>query len=395
MGKSATLSILCIAAVAGAILSSPAAAEGTIKIGVILPYSGQFADMAKQADNGITLYMKTHGDTVAGKKIVIIRKDVGGIAPAVAKRLAQELVVRDGVDILAGFIATPNALAASDVSDQAKKLMVLVNAGTSIVTTKSRYSVRTSFTIAQIADSLGTWAARSGIKSSYTMVSDYAPGHDAEKLFAQAFTAGGGKIVGSVKIPVATPDFSAFVQRMKDAAPASVFVFVPGGAQPAAFGKAIYERGVDRHRTRIMGTGEITDDIALKSMGDAALGIVSAWHYDYSQPSSVNQAFVKAYRADFQRSPDFVAVGGYDGMHLIYQALAKTKGSGDGDALIAAAKGMAWESPRGPISIDPATRNIVQTVYIREVRKVGGEYHNVIIGKVEGVKDSILEGMKK
>ncbi len=397
MERSAPLSILCGAAagIAAALWSSSAAAQDTIKIGLILPYSGQFADMATQADNGIKLYMTKHGDTVAGKKIVVIRKDVGGIAPDLAKRLAQELVVRDGVDILAGFIATPNALAASDVSDQAKKFMVIVNAGTSIVTTKSRYSVRTSFTIAQVADSIGKWAAKNGIKKTYTMVSDYAPGHDAETLFGQAFKASGGEIVGSVKIPVSNPDFSPFVQRMKDANPDSVFVFVPGGAQPAAFGKAIFERGIDPHRTRIMGTGEITDEIALKSMGDAALGIVSAWHYDYSLSSATNDAFVKAYRAEFKRTPDFVAVGGYDGMRVIYEALKKTKGSGDGDALIGATKGMAWESPRGPISIDPATRNIVQTIYIREVRKVDGSYRNVVIDKIADVKDTVLDSMKK
>ena len=397
MERTVWRSIVCgvLAGLAGALWSFPGVAQDTIKIGVILPYSGQFADMATQADNGLKLYMATHGDTVAGKKIVLIRKDVGGIAPDVAKRLAQELVVRDGVDILAGFIATPNALAASDISDQAKKFMVLVNAATSIVTTKSRYSVRTSFTIAQVADTLGKWAAKSGIKKSYIMVSDYAPGHDAEGLFTRAFKANGGEIVGSVRIPVVNPDFSPFVQRMKDTNPDSVFVFVPGGTQPAAFGKAIFERGIDPHHTRIMGTGEITDEIALKSMGDAALGIISAWHYDYSQPSGANETFVKAYRMEFKRTPDFVAVGAYDGMRLIYETLKKTHGSADGEALIDAAKGMAWESPRGPISIDPETRNIVQTIYIREVRKVNGSYQNVIIDKVEGVKDPILEGLKK
>lgn len=383
------------ALVAGLMLTTAAAARDVVKIGLILPYSGQFADMATQADNGIKLYMKTHGDTVAGKTIVVIRKDVGGIAPDIAKRLAQELVVRDGVDILAGFIATPNALAASDISDQAKKLMVLVNAATSIVTTKSRYSVRTSFTIAQVADALGKWAARTGIKKSYTMVSDYAPGHDGENLFANAFKTNGGQIVGSVRMPVNNPDFSPFVQRMKDVAPESVFVFVPGGAQPAAFGKALHEREIDPHRIRIMGTGEITDEIALKSMGDAALGIVTAWHYDYTLASPTNAAFVSAYRTEFKRTPDFVAVGGYDGMHLIYEALKKTHGKADGDSLIAAAKGMSWESPRGPVSIDPETRNIVQTIYVREVRKVDGGYRNVVIDKIPDVKDSVLESMKK
>lgn len=380
---------------AGLLAATAATAQDVVKIGLILPYSGQFADMATQADNGIKLYMAKHGDTVASKKVVVIRKDVGGIAPDIAKRLAQELVVRDGVDILAGFIATPNALAASDVSDQAKKLMVLVNAGTSIVTTKSRYSVRTSFTMAQVATALGTWAARSGIKKSYTMVSDYAPGLDGENLFTQAFKAGGSEVVGSVRMPVSNPDFAPFVQRMKDVGPDSVFVFVPGGAQPAAFGKALHERAVDPRRTRIMGTGEITDEIALKSMGDAALGIVSAWHYDYALASPANEAFVSAYRAEFKRTPDFVAIGGYDGMHVIYEALKKTNGKTDGNSLIAAAKGMAWTSPRGPISIDPDTRNIVQTIYIREVRKVDGGYRNVVIDKIANVKDPVLEALKK
>ena len=397
MKRSTSLIVLCgaMAGLVGVTFSSPAAAQDVVKIGLILPYTGQFADLATQADNGIKLYMAQHGDTVAGKKIVVIRKDVGGIAPDVAKRLAQELVVRDGVDILAGFIATPNALAAAAVSDQAKKLMVIMNAATSIITTKSRYSVRTSFTIAQVADALGKWAARNGIKKSYTMVSDYAPGHDGERLFAQSFKANGGEIVGSVKIPVNNPDFSPFVQRLKDIGPDSVFVFVPAGAQPAALGKALFERGIDPRRTRIMGTGEIADESALKSMGDVALGIVTAWHYDYSLASASNDSFVTSYRAEFKRSPDFVAIGAYDGMHLIYDALKKTNGKTDGDALIAAAKGMAWVSPRGPISIDPDTRNIIQTIYIREVRKADGGYRNVVIEKFPDVKDPVLESMKK
>ena len=195
--KSFTLAVT-IAALIGIV---PAGAQQAIKIGVILPYSGQFADIAAQLDNGIKLYVKQHGDIIAGKKIEFVRKDVGGIAPAVAKRLAQELVVRDKVDILAGFVATPNGMAASEVSDKAKKFMVIMNAATSSVITKSRYSVRTSFTIAQVANVFGAWAAKNGIKSVYTMVSDYGPGHDAEVWFDRSFKAGGGKIVGSVRMP--------------------------------------------------------------------------------------------------------------------------------------------------------------------------------------------------
>jgi branched-chain amino acid transport system substrate-binding protein len=332
---------------------------------------------------------------VAGKKIEIIRKDSGGPSPDVAKRLAQELVVRDGVDILAGFVLTPNALAASDVSDQAKKLMVIMNAATSIITTKSPYSVRTSLTLPQVTESLGAWAYRSGVRKAYTMVSDYGPGHDAEGGFQRAFKAAGGEIVGAVRFPVANPDFSAFVQRAKDLNPESIFIFVPGGAQPAALGKALAERGIDPRKIKVLGTGEVTDETAVRNMGDAALDIITAWHYDYNHDSALNKEFVREFAADNKVNPNFFAVGGYDGMHLIYEALKKAGGKTDGESLVNAAKGMKWESPRGPISIDPETRDIVQTVYIRRVQRVGGNVVNVEFDKVENVKDPVKASMKK
>jgi branched-chain amino acid transport system substrate-binding protein len=370
------------------LLPATANAQNTVKIGVISAYSGQFADTAAQIDNGIKLYMKQHGDSVAGKKIEIIRKDTGGPNPDVAKRLAQELVVRDNVDILAGFTLTPEALGAASVSAEAKKLMVDMNAATAIVTTKSPYIVRVSLTLPQIADTLGTWAVKKGgSKKAYTMVTDFGPGIDAEQSFQKAFKAAGGEIIGSVRMPIANPDFSAFVQRAKDLNPESIFVFVPGGTQPAAIGKSFAERGMDPNKIKIMSTGEAVDETAIKSMGDIALGRLSAWHYDYNHKSKMNDDFVKAFNAEFKRNPDFFAVGGYDGMHLIYEALKKTGGKADGDSLIAAAKGMKWESPRGPISIDPDTRDIVQTVYIRKVEKVGGNIVNVDIDKVANVKD--------
>src|SRR5665647_2674145 len=355
------------AMLAAGLVAGAAQAQGTIKIGVVLPFSGQFADGAKQVDEGIKLYMKQHGDTVAGKKIEIIRKDTGGPNPDVAKRLAQELVVRDKVDILAGFSLTPEALGAASISAEAKKFMVDMNAATGIVVSKSPYMVRTSFTIGQVADTLGTWAAtKGGVKKVYTMVSDFGPGIDAEQYFQKAFKAAGGEIVGSVRMPIANPDFSAFVQRAKDLNPESIFVFVPGGAQPAAIGKAFAERGMDPKKIKILSTGEPVDESAVKALGDLALGRISAWHYDYNHKSKTNADFVKAFNAEFKRNPDFFAVGGYDGMHVIYEALKKTGGKADGDSLIAAAKGMKWVSPRGPISIDPATRDVVQTVYIRK-----------------------------
>jgi len=376
------------ALLAAATLPVAAQAQGTVKIGVISAYSGQFADTAVQIDNGIKLYMKQHGDTVAGKKIEVIRKDTGGPNADVAKRLAQELVVRDGVDILAGFTLTPEALGAAGVADEAKKLLVDMNAATAIVTEKSPYIVRVSLTLPQISETAGTWlATKGGAKKVYTMVSDFGPGIDAETGFQRAFKAAGGEVIGSVRMPVANPDFSAFVQRAKDLNPESIFVFVPGGAQPAAIGKAFAERGMDPAKIKIISTGEAVDEQAVKAMGDVSIGRLSAWHYDYNHKSKMNDDFVKAFNAEFKRNPDFFAVGGYDGMHLIYEALKKTAGKVEGDSLVAAAKGMKWESPRGAISIDPDTREIVQTVYIRKVEKVGAAIVNVDIDKVENVKD--------
>jgi len=292
------------------------------------------------------------------------------------------------VDILAGFVLTPNAMAAGDISAEAKKFMVVMNAATSIITTKSPYMARTSLTIPQIDTTLGTWAYKSGIRKVYTMVSDFGPGHDGETSFIAGFKAAGGEIVGSVRMPVANPDFSAFVQRAKDLNPEAIFVWIPGGAQPAAFAKALSDRGLDPKKIKIMGQGEVTmDDNALKSMGDSALGIITVFHYGWEHDSAMNKKFVAAYNADYKRNPDVFSIGGWDGMHLIYEALKKTKGGTDGEALIAAAKGMKWESPRGPISIDPDTRDIIQTVYIRRVEKVGGNIQNVEFDKVANVKD--------
>ena len=257
-------------------------AEGTVKIGLIISYSGQFADTAAQMDNGIKLYVKQHGDTVAGKKIEFVRKDTGGIAPDVAKRLAQELVVRDHADIIAGFALTPNALAAGDVSAEAKKFMVVMNAATSIITTKSPYIARTSVTTPQLNQTLGTWAAKHGVKTAYTMVSDYGPGIDGETAFQLGFKEAGGNIVGSVRFPVANPDFSAFVQRAKDINPDAIYIWIPGGAQPAAVGKALAERGIDPSKIKVMGQDALAFESALKSMGDTALGIITVANYDYN-----------------------------------------------------------------------------------------------------------------
>ncbi len=383
-------------AAALALLASPAPAlaQDTIKIGVIMPYSGQFADLATQMDNGIKLYMKQKGDSVAGKKIELIRKDTGGVAPDVATRLAQELITRDNVDILAGFTLSPNAIAVSKVSAEAKKFMVIMNAATTVIITMSPYSVRTSMTLPSVGSTAGAWAYKSGIRKAYTMVSDFAPGKDAEASFHEAFKAAGGEIVGSVRMPLANPDFSAFVQRAKDLNPESIFIFVPAGAQPAALGKAFAERGIDASKIKIIGTGDAFDESFAKNVGDAGVGLISVWHYDYNDDSKANKEFVAAYNAEFKRNPDFGAVDAYDGMHVIYEALKKTGGKTDGDSLIAAARGLSFDSARGPIQIDPDTRDIVQTISIRQVRKVGNELRNVVLDKVEKVKDPGSAGKK-
>jgi branched-chain amino acid transport system substrate-binding protein len=386
------LGLGCLATV---LLAAPAGAQAPVKIGLIMPYSGQFADTAAQMDNAIKLYVKQKGDTVAGRKLEFIRRDTGGVAPDVAKRLAQELVVRDQVDILAGFVLTPNTLAAADVSAEAKKLMVVMNAATSIITTKSPYLVRTSVTTPQVNEAFGAWAHKSGIRKVYSMVSDFGPAHDAEGAFHRAFKEAGGEIVGAVRFPVANPDFSAFVQRAKDLNPEAIYIWVPGGVQPAAIGKALAERGIDAKKTKILGQGELTEEEALKSMGDAGLGIITTYHYDYNHESALNREFVKAFNeANNGRNPNIYSIGGYDGIHLIYEVLKKTGGKTDGDSLVAAAKGLRWESPRGPIAIDPETRDIIQTVYIRRVDKVGGQLRNVEFDKVENVKDPVKARMK-
>lgn len=366
-------------------------AEDTVKIGLILPYSGPFADAANQLDAGVKLYMEKHGDTVAGKKIEIIRKDTGGPNADVARRLAQELVVRDGADILAGFALTPEAVGVADIANEAKKFTVLMNAATSNIIDLSPYMVRTSVTIPQVNYALGKWAVEeAGVKQAYTLVSDYGPGHDAESSFSKGFTEAGGTILGSDRTPVANPDFSAYVQRVKDSNPEAVYIFVPGGAQPAAIGKALVDRGLAPPATKIFAQGELTHPEALESMGETARGIITTFHYTLERDDPLNNEFVEGYRAaNNGRSPDLFSIGGYDGMHLIYEALKKTNGDASGDALIEAAKGMSWQSPRGPMSIDPETRDVVQTVYIREVQEVDGKLQNVIIHEISNVKDPL------
>lgn len=365
------------------------AAEGVVKLGMIGEFSGPFAEYGLQMYNGMKTYIKEHGDVVAGKKIEIIQKDTTGPAPDVAKRLAQELVTRDNVDILVGFGLTPNALAVAPVATEAKKPMIIMNAATSIITTKSPYIVRVSQTLPQVSQPMAQWAAKNGIKKVYTVVSDYGPGLDAEAAFTKAFTAAGGEMVGSVHIPLKNPEFGPFVQRVKDAKPQAVFLFLPAGEQGIAFMKEYKDRGLADAGIKLFATGDITDDGVLDAMGDPVLGLITSFHYSANHDSPENKAFLKAYAevSGGKPRPNFMAVAGYDGMAAIYAALGKTKGSTDGDQLMAALKGLKLASPRGPIMIDPETRDIVQTVYIREVKKVNGGLYNVEFDKFPDQKD--------
>ena len=365
------------------------AQQPPVKIGVIAEFSGPFADYGTQIVNGMKTYLKLHGDTFGGRKIEIIQRDTTGAAPDIAKRLAQELITRDNVDILAGFGLTPNALAVAPIDAEAKKPMVIMNAATSIITTRSPYIVRVSHTLPQDTQPIAQWAAKNGIKRAYTLISDYGPGIDAEGAFVKAFKAAGGQIIDSVRTPLQNPDFAPYLQRIKDSKPDAVFVFLPPGSQTIAFIKGYEERGLKQAGVKLIGTGDLTDDGVLQAMGEPTVGLITSFHYSASHDSPENKAFVKAYAEvnGTKYRPNFMACAGYDGMAAIAEALKKTGGSVDPDKFMAALKGMKLMSPRGPIMIDPETRDIVQTVYIRKVENVNGSLYNMEFDKFPDVKD--------
>ena len=385
-------SLLALAAAVALLIAMPMAyaQDNTIKVGVIAEFSGPFADYGAQIEAGMKAYMKQHGDTVAGRKVELITRDTKGPAREIAKRLAQELITRDHVQFLAGFGLTPNAMAVAPVVSEAKVPMVISNAATSSITTKSPYITRVSMTIPQIAEPLAQWALRNGIKQVYTVVADYGPGIDAETQFTKTFKEGGGEIVGSVRTPLQSPDFSAATQRVKDTKPQAVFVFLPAGQQGISFMKSFNERGLAAAGIKLIATGDITDDHVLEAMGDPTLGMITAFHYSSAHKSPENEAFLKAYAAANDAkagAPNFMAAAGYDTMHVIYEVAKKLDGNIDGDKAMAAIKGMKWTSPRGPVEIDPQTRDIDQTVYIRKVEKVNGKLENVEFDKIPDVKD--------
>ncbi|UUZ71412.1 ABC transporter substrate-binding protein [Polaromonas sp. P1(28)-8] len=362
------------------------AQDNKFRIGLLLPMTGPFASTGRQIEAATRLYMAQNGDTVAGKKVELIIKDDTG-TPDVTKRLAQEMIVNDKVNVLAGFGLTPLALATAPLATQSKTPMVVMAAATSSITQASPYIVRTSFTLPQVTIGVADWAPRNGIKKVVSLVSDYGPGIDAERTFKDRFTFNGGTVVDAVRVPLRNPDFAPFLQKVRDAKPDAVFAFVPSGAGSALM-KQFAERGLDKAGIKLIATGDVTDDDILNDMGEVAVGVVTSHHYSAAHKSPLNQKFVEAFgKANKGLRPNFMAVGGYDGMRVIYEALKTTKGAGGGEALLAAMKGQVFESPRGPIFVDAQSRDIVQNVYIRKVEKVGGQLYNVEFETIKDVKD--------
>jgi branched-chain amino acid transport system substrate-binding protein len=372
-----------------ALTSAPVYAAGnTIKVGLVLQLTGPFTDSGRQMLNAVKTYMSQHGDTVAGKKIEIVVKDVGGPAPEVAKRLCQELVVKDKVDFIAGFGLTPDALACAPVATEAKKPTIDMMAATSIITSKSPYYVRTSLTLPQVSEPMAQWAFKNGYREVYTLVADYGPGHDAGNAFQKAFVKLGGKLVGEVRVPLKNPEFGPYVQRVKDSKPQAVFVFLPTGELPVAFMKSFKERGLAQAGIKLLATGDVLDDGVMDAMGDSPLGVISTYHYSADHKSPENKAFIAAYKKiDPVTRPNGHAIGAYDGMAAIYAVVKQLNGNVDGDKAMQVLKGMKINSPRGPILIDPETRDIVQNVYVREAKKIGGKVYNVEFETFNSVKD--------
>jgi branched-chain amino acid transport system substrate-binding protein len=364
-----------------------AADTGPIKIGLILPMTGQQASTGRQIDAAVKLWIAQNGNKVGGRTVEVILKDDGAV-PDATKRIAQELIVNDKVAVIAGFGITPTALATAPLATQSKTPLVVMAAATSSITQASPYIVRTSFTLPQVTVAIADWAAQNKIKKAVTLVADYGPGFDAEKFFDSQFRLDGGQILDKLRTPLRAPDFAPVLQKVIDAKPDALFVFLPSG-QGAAFMKQFAERGLDKSGVKLIATGDVTDDDQLADMGDVALGVVNSHHYSAAHPSAANKKFVAAFEAANKFRPNFMAVGGYDGMRVIYKALEASKGAG-GEALLNAMKGQVFESPRGPVLIDAQTRDIVQDVYIRKVERVpamGNGLYNVEFDVIKAVKD--------
>lgn len=378
---------LALASLAWMTAGSAIAQEAPFKIGLILPMTGPFASTGRQIDAAVKLYVAQHGQTVAGRKVEVVLKDDAGVADT-TRRLAQELVTNDKVAVLAGFGLTPSALAVGPLATQARVPAVIMAAATSGIVSTSPYFVRTSYTLPQTSATMADWALRNKIRNVVTLVSDYGPGLDAERSFKERLQAGGGTVVQEVRVPLRNPDFSPFLQRVRNAAPDAMFVFVPSGPG-AALMNQFKERGLAQAGVRLIGDGGITDDDFLATLGDGALDVVTSFHYSAAHDSDANRQFVQAFqKANKGMRPNFMAVGGYDGMRVIYRAIEATHGKAQGQALVAAMKGQSFESPRGPVQIDAQTGDIVQNIYIRRVERKDGELHNIEIDTFQSVKDA-------
>jgi branched-chain amino acid transport system substrate-binding protein len=363
-------------------------AEEVVKVGIVMPMTGTFAAAGRQVLAGIRLFTQQHGDTVAGKKIQLIVRDDASV-PDLSKRIVQELIVADHVSVISAG-PTPNALAIAPLSREARIPLVLMISGTSFVTEASPYIVRTSFTLGQQSAIVADWAVKNGSRRAVVVHSDFAPGSEASRVFVDRFTDGGGQILETIKVPLANPDFAPFLQRAHDLHPDTLFVFVPANGQSGIFARQFVERGLDKAGIKLIGTGDLTDDEDLAGMGDAMLGAVTAGFYSPLHPSATNKAYVEAFRqANPTFRPNFLSVSGYDGMHLIYSALEKSLGSTDGDVLVGAMEGMTWESPRGPMSIDPDTRDVVHNIYVRRIERINGELYNQEFATFATVKDPL------
>jgi branched-chain amino acid transport system substrate-binding protein len=362
----------------------PSAARETIKLAMVMPLTGALAAAGQQVVAGARLYISQHGDTVAGKQIELIVKDDASSAEN-GKRLIQEAIVNDNADIIGGGL-TADLLASASLITRARKPTVIMLSSTTAVVEKSPYFVRTSCTLAQSSAIIANWAVVNGLRKAVTLVTDFSPGEEAEVTFTNNYKAAGGQVMDAIRVPLRGPDFAPFLQRVRDAAPRALFVFIPS-VQAATFAKQFVERGLDKAGIRLIGAGDVTDDAALPDMGDAMLGVVTAHFYSADHPSALNRMFTSEYRKQNAARANFMAVSGYDGMHLIYEGLKKTGGSADGAALISAMKGASWESPRGPMSIDAQTGDVVHNIYIREVKRVGGELNNVEFTTFGNVRD--------
>src|SRR5450830_516741 len=382
---------LALSLVFGATSNTSAAADqtNTIRIGVITSLTGVAAQSGEQMKAGIDTYLRLHGDTVAGKKLQIIYKDDTGPQADVAKRLATELISRDNVDIITGFVFTPNAMAVAAVVDKAKKPMVVMNAASSAVTTKSPYITRTSYTIAQSVKPLAECAYKTGSRRVFSIVSDYAPGLDADTWFTKTFTALGGTVTSSVRVPLTTVDYSAYLQRIKDEKPDAIHVFLPNGQPMVSFIKAYKEKGLDKAGIRFLGGEGWADEDVLSMGGNSMLGIYTAGFYSFSRPGADNARFLEAFSQTVggRFKPNFLSVSAYDAMALIVATLNKTRGDTDGAAFMNAVKGYSATSPRGTVAIDEKTNDIVQTIYIRRIDKQNGKYVATEIDRYDNVKD--------